>query len=45
MTFDKSKDFTKRTQSDQILRDKACRIASNSKCDGYQVYYLFKDNI
>ena len=45
MTFDKSKDFTKRTQSDQILRDKACRIASNSKYDGYQVYYLFKDNI
>ena len=45
MTFDKSKDFAKRTQSDQILRDKACRIASNSKYDGYQVYYLFKDNI
>ena len=45
MTFDKSKDFTKRNQSDQILRDKACRIASNSKYDFYQVYYLFKDNI
>ena len=32
----KSKDLAKRTQSDKILKDKAFKIASDSKYDGYQ---------
>ena len=32
----KSKDLVKRTQSDKVLRDKAFKIASNPKYDGYQ---------
>ena len=36
MAYVKSKDLTKRTQSDEVLRDKAFQIASNPKCDGYQ---------
>ena len=36
MAYGKSKDLTKRTQSDQVLRNKAFKIASNLKCDGYQ---------
>ena len=32
MTYGKSKDLLKRTQSDKVLRDKAFKIAS----DGYQ---------
>ena len=28
--------LTRRTGSDKVLRDKACNIAKNSKCDGYQ---------
>ena len=36
MVYGKSKDLTKRTQSDKVLRDKAFKIASDSKCDGYQ---------
>ena len=32
----KSKDLLKRTQSDKILRDKAFKIMSDSKYDGYQ---------
>ena len=35
MVYGKSKDLTKRTQSDKFLRDKAFKIASDSKC-GYQ---------
>ena len=31
-----SKDLTKRTQSDKILRDKASKIANYSKYNGYQ---------
>ena len=36
MTYGKSKDLTKRTQSDKVLRDKAFKIASDPKYDGYQ---------
>ena len=36
MAYGKSKDLVKRTQSDKILRDKAFKIASDPKYDGYQ---------
>ena len=36
MAYEKSKDLVKRTQSDKILKDKAFKIASNPKYDGYQ---------
>ena len=36
MACGKSKDLIKRTQSDKILKDKAFKIASNPKYDGYQ---------
>ena len=36
MAYGKSKDLAKRTQSDKILRDKAFKIASDRKYDGYQ---------
>ena len=36
MAYGKSKDLAKRTQSDKILRDKAFKIASDTKYDGYQ---------
>ena len=36
MAYDKSKDLTKRTQSDKSLKDKAFKIASDRKYDGYQ---------
>ena len=47
MAYGKSKDLVKRTQSDKVLRDKAFKIASDPRCDGYQrglasvVYKLF----
>ena len=47
MAYGKSKDLIKRTQSDKVLKDKAFKIASDSKYDGYQrglasmVYKLF----
>ena len=47
MAYGKSKDLVKRTRSDRFLRDKAFKIASNPKYDGYQrglalkVYKLF----
>ena len=34
MAYDKYKDLAKRTQSDEILRDKVFKIASNPKYDG-----------
>ena len=42
------KDFTKKTDSDKILRDKAFNIAKNPKYDGYQrafalLFYKFFD--
>ena len=46
MAYGKSKDLAKRTQSDKVLRDKAFRIADDSKYDGYRlasmVYKLFR---
>ena len=36
MAYGKSKDLVKRTQSDKVLRDKAFKITSNPKYDGYQ---------
>ena len=36
MAHGKTKDLEKRTQSEKILRDKAFKIASNPKYDGYQ---------
>ena len=36
MAYGKSKDLIKRTQSDKVLKDKAFKIASDPKCDGYQ---------
>ena len=47
MAFEKIKDLVKRTQSDKSLKDKAFKIASDPKYDGYQrglasmVYKLF----
>ena len=48
MAYGKSKDLVKRTQSDKVLEDKAFKIASNPKYDGYQrglasVVYEFFD--
>ena len=36
MGYGKSKDLAKKTQSDKVLRDKAFKIASDPKDDGYQ---------
>ena len=36
MAYGKSKDLVKRTQSDKVFRDKAFKIASDPKYDGYQ---------
>ena len=36
MAYGKSRDLVERTQSDKVLRDKAFKIASNPKYDGYQ---------
>ena len=47
MAYGKSKDLVKRTQSDKVLRDKAFKIASNPKYNGFHrglasmVYKLF----
>ena len=49
MAYGKSKDLVKRTQSDKVLRDKAFKIASDPKYDGYQgglastVYKFFEE--
>ena len=48
MAYGKTKDLEKRTQSDNILRDKAFKIASKPKYDGYQrglasMVYKFSD--
>ena len=36
MAYGKGKDLVRRTQSDKILRNKAIKIASDPKYDGYQ---------
>ena len=48
MAYGKSKNLTKRTQSDKVLRDKAFKITSDPKYDGYQrglasMVYKFSD--
>ena len=48
MAYGKSKDLIKRTQSDKVLKDKAFKIANNSKYDGDQrglasMFYKFFD--
>ena len=35
IAYGKSKNLVKRIQSDKVLRNKAIKIASNPKCDGY----------
>ena len=48
MAYGKWKDLSKRAQSDKVLRDKAFKIASDPKYDGYQrglalmVYKFFR---
>ena len=36
MDYGKSNDLVKRTQSDKVLRDKAFKIISDPKYDGYK---------
>ena len=36
MAYGKSKDLVKRRQPDKVLKDKAFKIASNPRYDGYQ---------
>ena len=36
MAYGKSKDLVKRTQSNKVLKDKAFKIVSDPKYDGYQ---------
>ena len=48
MSYDKSKDLAKRTQSDEVLRNKAFKIESDPKYDVYQrglasIVYKFFD--
>ena len=48
MVYGRDKDLTKRTQSDEVLRDKVFEIDSNPKYDGHQrglalVVYKFFD--
>ena len=48
MAYGKSKELVKRTQSGKVLRDKAFKIASDPKYDGYQrvlvsMVYKFSD--
>ena len=50
MTYGKSKDLVRRTQSDKVLRDKVFKIASDPKYDGYQrglasMVYKFFDKV
>ena len=49
MAYGKSKDLVKRTQSDKVSKDKAFKIVSDPKYDGYQrglasmVYKFFNE--
>ena len=36
MAYGKYKDLAKRTESDKVLKDKAFKIASNTKYNGYE---------
>ena len=42
MAYGKSKDLTKRTQSYKVLKDKAFKIASDPKYDGYFGSMVYK---
>ena len=45
MAYGKARDLVRRTQSDKFLRDKAFKIASDPKYDGYQrelAYMVYK---
>ena len=48
MAYNKSKDLEKRTQSDKVLKNKAFKIASNPKYNGYErglaamIFFLIK---
>ena len=42
MAYGKSKDLTKRTQSYKVLKDKAFKIASDPKYDGYYGSMVYK---
>ena len=50
IAYNKFKDLEKRTQSDIVLKNKAIKIASNPKCNGYErglasmVYKFFGKN-
>ena len=49
MTYGKSNDLVKRTQSDKVLKYKSFKIANNTNYDGYQrglasIVYNFFDN-
>ena len=37
MGYGRYKDLVKRTESDNVLRDKAFKITSNPKCNGYEI--------
>ena len=51
MAYDRYKDLAKRTESHKVLSDKAFKIASNSKYDGYEkslasmFYKIFDKNV
>ena len=51
MAYNKFKDLEKRTQSDIVLKNKAFKIASNPKCNGYErglastVYKFFNSKL
>ena len=50
MAYGKYKNWNKRTESDKVLKDKAFKIVSNTKYDGYQrglasMIYKFFDKI
>ena len=40
MAYGKTKDLAERTQSDNVLKDKARKIASDPKYDGYQMNFI-----
>ena len=40
MAYGKSKDLVKKTQSDEVLRDKAFKITSDAKYDRYSLNCL-----
>ena len=50
MAYGKAKDLVRRTQSDKVLKDKAFKIASDPKYDGFQrgltsIVFKYKNSI